>query len=546
MEYRQYQADLKAAVYKSWADGARNVLMQLATGGGKTQIFSDIVAEHKGATVAIAHRQELVGQMSLAMAYLKIPHRIIATPPIITSIVNLQQQVLHYTCYDPNAAKGVAGVRTLLNRQKDLSAWMQQVTLRIQDEDHHTLRENEWGRAAELFPNAYGLGVTATPYRMDGKGLGRHADGIVDALVLGPDMRDLIEMGYLTDYKIWAPDSKLDLSDVTTTAKGDYSPVKLKTAVRRSKILGDIVGHYEKHAKGMLGLTFATDVETAGDISRQFNEAGIPSEVIHAKTPDNIRAAILKRFANREILMLVNVDIFGEGFDLPALEVVIMARPTQSLGLYMQQFGRALRPMKGKGHAIIIDHVGNVARHGLPDAPRKWSLDRRDRRSKAVDTDIIPVRVCPKCAFVYERIYNTCPNCHYFHIPAGRISPEFVDGDLVELDPATLAAMRGDLARVDMDKEIYRAKLAAQRVPVEWQLANVKRHVATQEAQALLRNSIAIWAWYWHARKSSDSEIRKRFYFKFGIDTMSAQVLGADAALLLTDRINLHATELVK
>ena len=171
-----------------------------------------------------------------------------------------------------------------------------------------------------------------------------------------------------------------------------------------------MVDHYLRIAKGKLGVTFAVDVEAAGDIATAFKKAGVPAEIVTAKTPDTLRASILRRFRNRELLQLVNVDLFGEGFDLPAIEVVSMARPTQSFSLFAQQFGRALRPMDGKEHAIIIDHVGNVHRHGLPDAPRDWSLDRRERRSSKNVDIVIPTRTCPECAGAYERIRKSYRN----------------------------------------------------------------------------------------------------------------------------------------
>lgn len=547
MIYRPYQVIIEAAIYDAWAAGARKVLMRLDTGGGKTAIFAKIMADHTGASVAIAHRQELVGQISIALAALKVPHRIIAPSNIIAIICREQTRLFGTSYYDPNAPAGVAGVDTLRARAGTLGTWVDQVTLLVQDEDHHTLEANKWGTAAAMFPNAWSLGVTATPRRTDGKGLGRHADGLADVLILGPEMKELINDGYLTPYRIWAPPSNLDLSDVTISpTTGEYGAKKLKTAIRRSRIVGDVVEHYLKLAPGKLGLTFATDVETAADISRQFNEAGVPSEIIHAQTPDNLRAAILKRFENREILMIVNVDIFGEGFDCPAIEVIIMARPTQSLPLYMQQFGRGLRPMPGKTEAIIIDHAGNVARHGLPDAVRAWSLDRRDKRNKGKPDDVIPVIVCPSCTGVYEKIFKVCPYCGYQPVPVARTGPDVVDGDLIELDEATLAAMRGDIAAVDMDKEDYRAILAGRHAPVNGQLAHVKRHARTQVAQSILRPAIQVWAGYWRDQGADTSQIYRRFYFKFGTDVMSAQALRERDALALAERVTTHTTELIR
>ena len=394
-----------------------------------------------------------------------------------------------------------------------------------------------------MFPNAKGLGVTATPLRADGKGLGRHVDGLFDTMIEGPGMRDLIELKYLTEYRVFAPPSDFVRPDVVG-ASGDFSGVKLKAAVRESHITGDVVAHYMRIAPGKLGVTFTDSVETATGIALQFNDAGVPAAVVSAKTPDSERIAVLRRFKNRELLQLVNVDLFGEGFDLPAIEVVSMARATESYALYVQQFGRALRLLEGKLFAIIIDHVGNVVRHGLPDAPRDWTLDRREKRGKSTPTDAIPVRACPQCTAVYERIYNTCPYCGHIAQPAARSGPEHVDGDLIELDPEALAAMRGDVARVDMDPEDYRIELAKKYTPLVGQLAGVKRHVVNQEAQEALRGSVAWWAGFQRAQGRTDSESYRRFYFNFGVDVLTAQTLKAADALELAGRVNEHLGDL--
>jgi DNA repair protein RadD len=567
VKLRPFQAKAKAAVYAAWAAGAKNTLLVEPTGAGKTVIFSDIINEHDGPSVAIAHRQELVSQISLALARNEVRHRIIGPQTVVRTVVNLHMLELGRSYYDPRARCGVAGVDTLVRRQTELAQWLHSVTLWIQDEAHHVLTKNKWGKAATMFPNARGLGVTATPERADGKGLGRHASGLFDHMNVGPSARDLIEAGYLTDYRIFAPPSDLDLSDVNTTASGDYSAKKLKFAVRRSHVVGDVVSHYLRIAPGKLGITFATDVETATDITAQFNAAGVPAAVVSADTPAADRVAILRRFKNRELLQLVNVDLFGEGFDLPAIEVVSMARPTQSYALYCQQFGRGLRLMvsdtlnatwggltdrerlahiaaSGKPHAIIIDHVNNVERHGLPDAHRSWSLNDREKRSKGAATDVIPVRACPACTAVYERIYKTCPFCGHTATPAARNGPEFVDGDLTELDPATLAAMRGEIARVDLDREALRDEQNRKRVASWKSNIHVARHVERQEAQRALRASIAWWAGWQRSMNRSDVESYRRFYFMFGVDVMTAQALKASEALELANRVNIKLGEM--
>lgn len=529
VQLRPYQAQLKRDVYAAWQGGARNVLAVAATGSGKTVLFSDIMHEYPAASVAIAHRQELVGQISLALARNGVCHRIIGAASTARACVNVHLRETGRNYVDPNARRAVAGVDTLVRMDAAVDSWFASVGLWVQDETHHLLAANKWGTAAAMFPNAYGLGVTATPERADGRGLGRHADGLFDVMVEAPGMRDLIRAGYLTDYRIFAPPSDLDLSGVGTSANGDYSPDPLRKAVHKSHILGDVVQHYLRIAAGKRGITFAVDVEAATEQAAAFRAAGVPAEVVSAKTPDAVRAAIIHKLAAGELLQLVNVDLFGEGFDLPAIEVVSMARPTQSFPLYSQQFGRSLRLMDGKPHALIIDHVGNVHRHGLPDAPREWSLDRRERRSRAGPSDVVPVRTCPACTGTYDRIIGmTCPYCGEVAQPAGRSAPEQVDGDLFELDAEALARMRGE---VDQPPAFHPDPLVARSI--------VARHREKAEAQQALRQAMAEWAGRYSQAtdEATVRELQRRFWCTYGVDVLSAQALGQADADALRARI---------
>lgn len=556
---RPFQTTLEADCYAEWDAGAINLMPVSATGSGKTVLLSKLLYDEPGASIAIAHRQELVSQIAVALARNGVRHRVVGAKKgssLVRVITALQVAELGYSFIDSNAKTGVGGVDTVI-RMNASDPWFQQIRLAVQDEGHHVLRENKWGKVAAMFPNARGLFPTATPQRADGKGLGRHADGITDALVLAPSMRDIINMGYLTDYRIFAPPSDLNLSNVQiSAATGDFNQDQVRKAVHASTITGDVVKHYLKLAPGKLGVTFAVDVEEAGKIATAFRAQGVPAEVVSAKTPDALRAAILRRFKNREILQLVNVDLFGEGFDLPAIEVVSFARPTDSFALYSQQFGRTLRLMieellssrwgtysdddrkayiraSRKPVGLIIDHVNNVVRHGLPDARREWSLDRRERRGKKKDDDI-PLRVCVACLQPYEAIYKKCPYCDHYHVPSSRGGPEFVEGDLTELDAATLAALRGDIARIDGD--FY----APQGLDHYAQMGARNRHMERQQGQRALRNSIAWWAGLEAARGSSESESYRRFYFRFGVDVANAQMLGVREAEELASKVNIE------
>lgn len=531
MTLRYYQTDLVAAIDAAWAR-VQNVLAVSATGSGKTVVVAHIIKREPGASVFIAHRTELVAQASLALAREGVRHRVIGTSNLQRNCAQIHMQELGRTFYDPGAKTAVAGIDTLVRLPAN-DPWLQLVRLWVCDEGHHLCVGNKWGRAVQMFPNARGLLVTATPLRADGKGLGRHADGLADEMVLGPPMSLLIAEGWLTKYRPYAPPNDLDLSTVTTSAGGDYSPDPLRKAVHRSHIVGDVVGHYQRLAAGKLGMTFCVDVDAAVETAEAFRKAGVTAEVISGNTPELLRAQIMRRFRAREVHQLVSVDIMGEGTDVPAVEVVSFARPTQSYGLYVQQFGRALRPMEGKSHAIILDHVGNISRHGLPDTPRVWTLDRRERRA-GKPSDAIPTRTCfnEKCMSVYERVLLSCPYCGQpAPPPTQRSSPEQVDGDLAELDVAALHALAGAIARVDGATPFLPGANAKTNGAVN------RTHWERQQAQGRLRAAMALWGG-WQARLGRpEREAQRRFFLRYGIDVLTAQTLGATEADTLLDKV---------
>lgn len=554
MQLRSYQETMYNQIYGAWSLGLRNPLAVLPTGAGKTVLFARILADSPDACVAIAHRSELVCQMSLALARYGVTHRILAPLPIIRWIIQMHVAEVGRDFYDPNSRCAVAGVDTLVSWSKpesrhhdSIMRWAAQVKLWVTDEAAHLQANNKWGKATLMFPNARGLGVTATPERADGAGLGRHADGIIDAMLEGPSMRELITMGYLSDYRVLCPPSDIHLEEVKTGSDGDYVRTSLASVTKKSSVMGDVVQTYLRVASGKLGVTFAPNVEIATEMAVSFRRAGVPSEVVSAKTPGALRMEILRQFKKREVLQLVSVDIFAEGFDLPAIEVVSMARATQSYALYCQQFGRALRPMKGKDRALILDHVGNVVRHGLPDSPHVWTLDRREKRSTGPQEGVIPLRVClnSACMSPFMRSERICPFCGWIPTPTSRSGPEFVDGSLVELDLETLARMRGEVIRVDRSTdEVFNAMQPLHGYVIAKSIAN--KHAERQKAQRALRDSISLWGGHQRHWKRSDDEGHRRFYFTFGVDVLSAQALGRADAEHLTTRINADIARGVK
>lgn len=580
-----------------------------------TVVLSYIVQNHNGASCVIAHRQELTSQISIALARNGIRHRILGPDKLIRMIVSLHMVEIGVSFYDPSARCAVAGVDTIMSRlgtgvdgdyyvqmRHDKTKWLYgprengywgkpveidnlptdtlkgkstpkdmkdelrnyapTVTLWVTDEAHHCAanggKRNKWMKATDLFINAKGLGVTATPCRADGAGLGRHHDGVFDSMVIGPTMRYLIDNDYLTEYRIFAPPSDIGdhMADVDVSkSTGDFNVNQVRDAIEHSslvvsddktKVVGDVVKFYLKKFKGKLSVVFVPSVSTAKILEKQFIDNGVQAKALDGTTPDQIRNSSIRKFAKREISVLINVALFDEGFDLPAIEVVQDAYPTQSYGLFSQRFGRMLRLMDGKKFGIYSDHAGNVKRHGLPDAPRTWSLDRREKRGAG--DDVTPLRTCmnEECFMVYERYLKECPHCGTRipePSPSDRGDVEFVDGDLFELDADTLAQMRGDIEKVDKPLQDavseYRAGLHP-NVNQYHALAHVKRfatkHETQQTTQTALRGVMAEWAGYHRAAGRDDSEIYRRFYLKHHVDWYTAMTLDSDNAMNLIER----------
>jgi len=392
MILRQYQEILKNEVYATWDAGARVVTMVLPTGGGKTAILAKIAQEKRRPTAIIAHRHEIVAQLSLALARYGVSHNIVGSQKTIKNIANLHVQKLGHCRISGNSPVVVASVDTLIKRT-DLSAWAAQVEFWVVDEGHHLVRDNKWHTAIAMFshPHVRGLLPTATPRRADRKGLGSDAmggSGFADAMVSGPPMRWLVDEGFLTDYRVVIADSHMGELLGEVGASGDWSSAKLKAAAERSPIVGDVVGTYRKWGDGGTGIVFAPDVGTAGRMLDAYRAAGVRVELVTGETDPDVRARVFGGLETGRLQLVVAVDVVSEGTDVPALQVGIFARATMSQAVYMQQFGRVLRPIYAPGYdletragrlaaiaasvkptALIIDHVGNFLIHGPPDPP---------------------------------------------------------------------------------------------------------------------------------------------------------------------------------
>ena len=529
LNLRDYQQQFIADVRAEWTAGARAVLGVLPTGAGKTVCFSKIAHDHNGAVAAVVHRKEIVGQISLSLARLGVKHRLVGPKDTVRMVRRKHLAELGRSYLDPNSRNGVVSVQTLTSKSAErdaaLQRWVKQVTLAIFDEAHHYVDQGLWGRACHLFDSAKQLHVTATPERADGQGLGRHADGFADAMVEGPSTAELIERGYLTKFRYIAPQSDLNVQDIPLTASGDINTREMRKRIKKSHIVGDVVAHYKEHAAGLKTIVFANDVETAEEMAIAFRTAGVDAVALSGKTPSAERDRELHRFETGSLDVVINVDLFDEGFDVPAVEAVILSRVTESLAKFLQMVGRALRVLPGKKRALIIDPVRNWERHGMPNWARQWTLDRKEKGSRGANADTIPQRVCDGCTQPYEAFYPACPFCGTVPEPAGRSAPEQVDGDLTELDVEGMAALMERIRRADLSDEEYQAAQIDRRIPSVGRGADMRRHQAAKYRRKVLRELIAWWCGMQEGR--ARAEIYRRFYYRFGIDMGSALTLNA-------------------
>lgn len=426
---RDYQRDLidrtRAALKRT-----RRVLAQAPTGAGKTALASYIAGESaaRGRLVFfVCHRAELVCQTSMTFRKFEIPHGFVAAGYPM----------------DLSRPVQICSVDTLKNRLHRLPA----PSLIIWDECHH-LAAAGWRSIQDHYATAYHIGLSATPVRLDGRGLDDH----FDEMVLGPSVGWLIEQGHLSPYRCFAP-SAPDLAGVHKRM-GDFVRGEAEKAMDGPKLTGDAITHWLRHAQGMRSVAFGVTVAHSQHIAASFSAAGIPAAHLDGSTPKADRAQIIRDFAAGRITLLSNVDLFGEGFDLSAIaqadvtiDCVLQMRPTQSLGLHLQQIGRALRPAPGKT-AIILDHAGNTCRHGLPDDGREWSLSGVERKGgKGANDGPPPPVTCPCCFGQIRR--PAPPICPYCGATLQREAREIqvVEGDLQEVTPEDRSTARAEMRR---------------------------------------------------------------------------------------------------
>lgn len=394
---RDYQQQAVDAVRSSYAARRRSPLLVLPTGGGKTFVFCYITsnAAARGNRVLIlVHRQELLRQTSDSLSSLGVRHGLIS-PGASPRFAEAAQ---------------VASVQTLVRRFDHLDRAGWSPDLIVVDEAHHATA-GSWRKVLEHFPSARVLGVTATPCRMDGAGLGADSGGVFDDIVIGPQIAELIHRKFLAPPEVYAPPVRADLSGMRTVA-GDFAKSDLQNRMDRPTVTGDAVEHYGRICPGVPAIAFCVSVAHAEHVADQFRAAGWRAASLDGSMADNDRRALIEDLAAGRLQVLTSCDIISEGTDIPVVGAAILLRPTKSLALYLQQVGRALRLYPGKAAAVILDHVGNTSTHGLPDDEREWSLEGRKKRGRSKDDGPPPPITCGGCFRQIKRpAPDYCPSC---------------------------------------------------------------------------------------------------------------------------------------
>jgi superfamily II DNA or RNA helicase len=362
-ELRPYQTDLIDCLSQSWDSGNQSVMLQLPTGGGKTICLAHVVAEanvQSKKVLILAHREELIKQAA---------DKIAPIAGIEPGIIKAGHKA------DYSRSIQVASVQSLTRRLTKCP----QFDLIVVDEAHHSTAKS-YRSILNHFANSQVLGVSATPVRLDGGGF----RGLFDELICGATVKQLIEMGNLSKYKYYAPAQSMSLVGVRKRG-GDYRQDQIEAANPSDSVAADCLKAYRDYLDGKQVVIFAVSVAHSQAIACSFAANGIGAAHLDGSSDCKTRSLTMAAFRAGQIRVLTNCALFDEGLDIPGLDGVILARPTASLGRYLQMVGRGLRVAEGKEHAIIIDLAGNYQRLGLPCDDRVWSLDGVEsvKRSKS-------------------------------------------------------------------------------------------------------------------------------------------------------------------
>lgn len=406
MRLRPYQTTIIEQIRAGFRRGQTRQLVQSPTGSGKTVLFAYMTSEAQARglrVMVIAHRSEILDQISETLKAFSVDHG-----HVRSGIgMDITKTVL------------IASVQTLVRRLDSVPV----PNLIIIDEAHHSAA-SQFVQVFARYPKSLFVGVTATPERLDGKGLGE----FFQSIVLGPSVQWLIDGGFLKKPIYYAPQTKLDLKGVKLMG-GDFSKSDLAEVMDKKAITGDAVSHYRRLGRNLPAVGFAVNLQHAGHMAAAFCDAGIPSEVIDGSLSGDDRRAMKARLQTGQTKVLMSCELVSEGFDLPSVGCAILCRPTASLGLHLQQLGRALRPSK-ETEAIILDHAGNCLRHGLAEEDREWSLEGQSAKRRKTEA-VLETRQCVSCFAVYTG--TRCPQCGAERISRAK-EIEIEEGELKRLE----------------------------------------------------------------------------------------------------------------
>lgn len=418
LKLRDYQeAIMRDTVQAIKHDGYKAPCVVAPTGAGKTILFSFMAmgAEKKGKRVLIlVHRREILQQtMSKLFEFGVQAGQIASGQPMTTELVQ------------------VAMVGTLVRRLESIIP----PDLIIIDECHHAI-SNTWKKTLFHFGDVLRVGFTATPERMDGSGLIE----IFDTMVMGPRIIELVRTGNLSVPRIFVgPDAKAKPKMKIT--RGDYDKEEQTKRMKKRVVVGNVIQNYREKLNGLPTVCFCVSIEHCHIMEDEFRSHGYRARTVHGNMSRRDREAAINGLATGEVQVLCSCDVISEGVDVPVIAGAILLRRTKSLGLYLQQVGRALRPYPGKTEAIILDHAGCVYEHGHVLAERNWSLYAKKRAKRDTDEMKKPeTSVCPKCSGVWPGLPKICPDCG-FNLQEerdrleGRKPPKEIEGILKEVLP---------------------------------------------------------------------------------------------------------------
>lgn len=434
MERRPHQAAARADLYAAIRAGYKAPILVMPTGGGKTFIACDIIRDVVGRgkrALFVAHRQELVRQTSAKLRELGVQHGIIMAGCIAIRTHAVQ----------------VASIDTLRNRF-DLYDTPDVIFI----DECHRATANSYRMLRDRWPDAILIGLTATPTRLDGRGLGAHCGGLFDTIVPTTTVAELITAGYLVPYEYYAPDLPSD--DGIKIIHGDYDPQESSRRVDKPKLVGSMADHYVAKGRGRAGLMFAATVQHAYHIEEELRGRGIRALCVHAKTNSGVRKKALEDLEHGELEVAVNVGLWIEGMDCPPISYIGMGRMTRSETVARQSWGRGFRPAPRKLNLIISDHAGVLFSTGglLPCEQSAMSLDGTSKRKAGSAADF-PVRQCPKCYRVVRASVAVCACGHRFADIVRARTIEVADGELEKLDTEAFRAQREARMRQGMARD---------------------------------------------------------------------------------------------